>query len=408
MATAYPANLDSFSNPISTTNLAVAGALNHPDQHANANDAIEAIEAKLGIVASTPALYKALFGSAAGSSVWDHATRKNLLYNGAFRICQRLPVSSSIVVSDNAYQAHDRWKTLADASPQWVLYNHTVSPYPSGTGRSVLFSAGNASAPKAGYIQILEYLDTMFLQGLKVSAQARPWADASITDIRMGLLAWSGTANAPTDPISSWNAAGTPPTLATNWTWLGGQNTAINANVSPWSVRELKDITVPSTANNLALMIWCEDTSVTLSQNWGFTEAQLEVGSICTAFERMPYGDELASCMRFARVFGGSVAFEAAGLGFIYTASTGMIHVPFGIPMRATPSLSYSALADWIMQTVGGTTYALNGLTVEANVSSPNGVVLLPTTASTMTTGNGVRLIANNTTNARLTLSSEL
>lgn len=53
MATNYPASLDSFNNPTGSDKLN-AVSVTHSQQHANANDAIEAIEAKLGTNA-TPA-----------------------------------------------------------------------------------------------------------------------------------------------------------------------------------------------------------------------------------------------------------------------------------------------------------------------------------------------------------------
>lgn len=48
MSTNFPGGLDSLPNPGDTDNLDQPGLL-HADQHANANDAIEAIQAKLGI-----------------------------------------------------------------------------------------------------------------------------------------------------------------------------------------------------------------------------------------------------------------------------------------------------------------------------------------------------------------------
>lgn len=48
MPTSYPGSLDSFSNPSSSSKLNDSGVV-HSDQHANANDAIEAIEATLGV-----------------------------------------------------------------------------------------------------------------------------------------------------------------------------------------------------------------------------------------------------------------------------------------------------------------------------------------------------------------------
>ena len=47
MASNYPSGLDSFTNPAGTDNL--AAGIGHASQHANANDAIEAIEGELGL-----------------------------------------------------------------------------------------------------------------------------------------------------------------------------------------------------------------------------------------------------------------------------------------------------------------------------------------------------------------------
>ena len=47
MPTNYPNQIDNFNNPSSSDNLNTPGVL-HADQHANANDAIEAIENELG------------------------------------------------------------------------------------------------------------------------------------------------------------------------------------------------------------------------------------------------------------------------------------------------------------------------------------------------------------------------
>ena len=51
MATNYPASLDSLTNPVSTDLMSAAG-VNHADQHANSNDAIEALQVKVGIDSS--------------------------------------------------------------------------------------------------------------------------------------------------------------------------------------------------------------------------------------------------------------------------------------------------------------------------------------------------------------------
>jgi hypothetical protein len=52
MATNFPSSLDAFSNPDSTTLLNAPAPLTHSLQHSNANDAIEALEAKVGVDSS--------------------------------------------------------------------------------------------------------------------------------------------------------------------------------------------------------------------------------------------------------------------------------------------------------------------------------------------------------------------
>ena len=46
MATGFPTSLDALTNPISTD---VLTSPSHADQHANSNDAIEALQVKVGV-----------------------------------------------------------------------------------------------------------------------------------------------------------------------------------------------------------------------------------------------------------------------------------------------------------------------------------------------------------------------
>lgn len=64
----YPTSLDSLTNPAAGD---TTTAVDHASQHATVNDIVEALEAKLGISASTPTSGKLLRGTGAGSSAWD-------------------------------------------------------------------------------------------------------------------------------------------------------------------------------------------------------------------------------------------------------------------------------------------------------------------------------------------------
>lgn len=67
-AVSYPTSLDSFSNPGATDS--VATVVTHSTHHGNANDAIEALEAKLGIGATTPVSGTLLGSTGTGVSGW--------------------------------------------------------------------------------------------------------------------------------------------------------------------------------------------------------------------------------------------------------------------------------------------------------------------------------------------------
>lgn len=71
MATNYPTSLDdgtSLPNPSASS---APNSPSHSTQHSTANDAIKALETKVGITSSTPASGKLLRGTGAGSSAWD-------------------------------------------------------------------------------------------------------------------------------------------------------------------------------------------------------------------------------------------------------------------------------------------------------------------------------------------------
>lgn len=76
-ATNFPTSLDSLTNPGATDSVAT---VSHSGQHSNANDAIEALEAKLGVGASTAVSGTVLAGNGSGSSIWTtYATTTSLV-----------------------------------------------------------------------------------------------------------------------------------------------------------------------------------------------------------------------------------------------------------------------------------------------------------------------------------------
>ncbi len=84
--TAFPTALDTLTNPSGTDSVAT---VSHSGQHSNANDAIEALEAKLGTGASTAVSNSLFTGTGSGASGWSTnptvtgLTLTNLLATGS-------------------------------------------------------------------------------------------------------------------------------------------------------------------------------------------------------------------------------------------------------------------------------------------------------------------------------------
>ena len=67
MAINYPTSLDTFTNPSASDSMLT---VSHSSQHTDINDAVEALEAKVGITSSTATDNTVLRGTGAGTSAW--------------------------------------------------------------------------------------------------------------------------------------------------------------------------------------------------------------------------------------------------------------------------------------------------------------------------------------------------
>lgn len=67
----FPTSLDVLSNPGTADQ--VSATVKHSTHHANANDIVEALEAKVGITSSTPVASSVLNGTGTGTSEWKTA-----------------------------------------------------------------------------------------------------------------------------------------------------------------------------------------------------------------------------------------------------------------------------------------------------------------------------------------------
>jgi hypothetical protein len=74
------------------------------------------------------------------------------------------------------------------------------------------------------------------------------------------------------------------------------------------------------------------------SGTWTIGNFQIEAGSSATPFERLPIGETLMLCQRYATVLPNSGGFGPSGS--LYSTTAGVVFFKFPVTMRATPTLS--------------------------------------------------------------------
>ncbi len=200
MAINYPTSIDALSNPASSDLMENAtAALDHNTQHANANDAIEALEAKVGADSSavtTSHDYKLgeVTGTdkAVGKTATQTLTNKTLTspainmggdatgdtyYRTAGGAFARLPIGTSGQILQTSASAIPEWianPSAADASTivKGVVEKATSAEIIAGTsagGTSALLFIGPDAVAESGADKILKLNSSGYLPALNAS-----------------------------------------------------------------------------------------------------------------------------------------------------------------------------------------------------------------------------------------------
>lgn len=124
MATNFPTNLDALTNPLSTNTLA---SPSHAGQHTDANDAIEALQAKVGVNASAVATsldfkVTALETNSLSKTIVD--AKGDILVATAADTVARLAVGATnnfVLTVDSATASGLKWASIPAEDDQIVL-----------------------------------------------------------------------------------------------------------------------------------------------------------------------------------------------------------------------------------------------------------------------------------------------
>jgi hypothetical protein len=321
---------------------------------------------------------------------------KNKLINGSFDIAQRGTSFTSGANNDDTYNL-DRWYVLSDGND--IVDITQTTTVPTGDKYSIGLDVETVNK-KFGIAQIIENVNCYDAIGgnVTLSFQAKVSATTKLDNVKCAVIAWSGTADTVTsDIISAWGAEGTNPTLIANATY---ENTPANLNVTTsfatYSVTA--NVDTASTAN-IIVFIWSDVTDTTLGDFLYITNAQLEIGTSATPFERRLYNQELANCQRYYQKMTSVSPYTVFGSGVCGQTTNTNVYVKFPTTMRAQPTSSQSNLN--IFTTADRT---ITGTTLYAG----NDCCLLQYSISGATAGHASVLIATNSTTAFIDFSAEL
>ena len=319
-------------------------------------------------------------GVTSGSGQFDSASTfgfKNRIINGAMMVSQR---GTAFATPANLAYTVDRWLVnWAGAAPSSV--NQVAGP----TGyKNALRLSGGASNTGLNTQQRIESLNCTDLSGATVTIQANIAVSSAQT------IGWALQYANAADNFSA-------VTTISSGTW----SATTTATVFTATITNL-----PSGAlNGLALVISPNNGAGLTSGTVDITGVQLEKGSTATSFDYRPYGTELALCQRYFN----NIGFDDVGQsnqysGFLITTSSAFVAYSYPVALRAAPSLSYSAVGDFVIN-YSNSVVATNSIT--GSYLGTKGASLTFGTASTLTAGQGV-IVRSGNSNARIGFSAEL
>lgn len=304
---------------------------------------------------------------------------RNKIINGDMMVAQRGTSFTSGSNNDDTYNL-DRYIILSDGNDIVDITQSTTVP--SGFMNSIALDVETINK-KFGILQIIENKNCEGIIGNTVTLSFyAKITGSSLSNVKAGILSWDGTADSVTsDVVSSWNSSGTTPTLVSNWTF---ENTPSNLNVtSSWARYSVTATIDTAGTNNVAVFIWSDDSTTTLSDFLYITGVQLELGSYATPYNIIPYDIEYnVRCVRYYERWNTSTANASyPPIGIAYSTTEAILQLPMK-PKRNSSSttIGYSSVSHYRYQY-----QVLNAITF-LNRLDNFGVATI-TTASTWTSG---------------------
>jgi microcystin-dependent protein len=249
---------------------------------------------RFGDIFATTGSYALVMETSAGAPIWDAdpvdgatgstaspgAGIRNLLTDGDFASVALLTATGvdGAGIADNWYALNQSNNTTAALQ--------TLQQ--DGIPNNLRITQANASAQRYGVAQVIPAADSYRARGSSVTLSGKI-RHSLAAPIRYAVLAWTGTADAPTkDVVNDWTSASYTAGGFFNSTTLTVVGVgSVTPTASIWTDITALTGAVSSSATNLIVMVWTEGATVQ-NATLDVSQLQLEVAAAATAYEFLP------------------------------------------------------------------------------------------------------------------------
>jgi hypothetical protein len=351
----------------------------------------------------------------AGLNVNQYGNR-NLVINGAQNIAQR---GTSLTSQNTSHFVTDRFEPTLSSYGVWTTEQSSDAPDGFSKSLKMTCTTADTSPGSTDFCRISYVPEAQDLQHLNFGSSAAKtttvsfWVKSNVVATYVFWMYQPDNANTrqinrlfTVDSADTWEYKTLTIEGDTSGTinndngsgmligWILSSGTGYTSGTRPtnWTNHTAADRWVGLTA----------DVGGTVNNYFQITGVQWEVGDTATDFEHRTFGDELAKCQRYCLVLDSGIVYGTYGyVGFAENSTTAKVIMSFPVHMRSAPSLTRS----------GSFTY--DGASGNPSISS-TGAVNTPycsrieDTVSGATQGQGLILINNNDSDAKLTFDAEL
>lgn len=256
----------------------------------------------------------------------------NKLINGSVSIDQRNTASVPVNASGSIVYGPDRYAIYALAPSGTLTGKKAPGDLSSQYCLRLSKTAGNYASGLWAF-QTIESLDAYALSGKAVTLSFRARVGSTFTgSTAVGKAIYTGIGNdegAAGGVGGSWTGWAAPTLTAVS-------NPALNGNFQTYSFTAT--LSASTTEIMVGLSMACSASAGSANDYIEFTDIQLEIGSIATAFATRPYGLELSLCQRYYyRMFPG-VAAQVLGGSYNISANQAIAPVKLPVRMRTSPT----------------------------------------------------------------------